>query len=49
MQDLDRFADDLGPSKIVEIYEPSVDLRATVVVDNVAAGLPSAACVWRRT
>ena len=35
---LDRFADDLGPSKIVEIYEPSVDLRATVVVDNVAAG-----------
>jgi len=38
MQDLDRFADDLGPSKIVEIYEPSVDLRATVVVDNVAAG-----------
>jgi glutamate dehydrogenase/leucine dehydrogenase len=38
MQDLDRFADDLGPSKIVEIYEPSIDLRATVVVDNVAAG-----------
>jgi len=38
MQDLNRFADDLGPSKIVEIYEPSVDLRATVVVDNVAAG-----------
>lgn len=38
MQDLDRFADDLGPSKIVEIYEPSIGLRATVVVDNVAAG-----------
>ena len=38
MQDLDRFADDLGPSKIVEIYEPSIDLKAAVVVDNVAAG-----------
>ena len=38
MQDLDRFADELGPSKIVEIYEPSIGLRATVVVDNVAAG-----------
>ena len=38
MQHLDRFADDLGPSKVVEIYEPSIDLRAAVVVDNVAAG-----------
>ena len=38
MQDLDRFADEFGPSKIVEIYEPSIDLRATVVLDNVAAG-----------
>jgi glutamate dehydrogenase (NAD(P)+) len=38
MQDLVRFADDLGPAKIVQIYEPSVDLKATVVVDNVAAG-----------
>jgi glutamate dehydrogenase (NAD(P)+) len=38
MQDLIRFADDLGPAKIVQIYEPSVDLKATVVIDNVAAG-----------
>lgn len=29
------FADQLGPSKIVEIYEPSIELKAVVVVDNV--------------
>ena len=33
-----RFADDLGPQKIVHICEPGLDLRAIVVVDNVAAG-----------
>jgi glutamate dehydrogenase (NAD(P)+) len=33
-----RFADDLGPQKIVHIYEPSLDLKAILVVDNVAAG-----------
>jgi glutamate dehydrogenase (NAD(P)+) len=38
MEHLKRFADDLGPSKIVEMHEPSIDLRAAVVVDNVAAG-----------
>lgn len=38
MKHLDRFADDLGPSKVVEIYQPSLDLRAAVVIDNVAAG-----------
>lgn len=32
------FADDLGPARVVHLYEPSVDLRAVVVVDNVAAG-----------
>lgn len=32
------FADDLGPAKVIEIYEPTVGLRAVVVVDNVAAG-----------
>ncbi len=32
------FADQLGPSKIVEIYEPSIELKAVVVVDNVACG-----------
>jgi glutamate dehydrogenase (NAD(P)+) len=33
-----RFADDLGPAKIVHIYEPSTGLKAVVVIDNVAAG-----------
>ena len=33
-----RFADDLGPQKIVHIYEPNLDLKAILVVDNVAAG-----------
>lgn len=32
------FADDLGPAKVIHIYEPSTKLKAVVVVDNVAAG-----------
>ncbi len=28
--------DDLGPFKIEEVYEPSINLRGTLVVDNVA-------------
>ncbi len=38
MEDIFRFADELGPSKIIHIYEPSVGLKAVLVVDNVAAG-----------
>jgi glutamate dehydrogenase (NAD(P)+) len=38
MADIHRFADELGPAKIIHVYEPSVDLRAVLVVDNVAAG-----------
>jgi glutamate dehydrogenase/leucine dehydrogenase len=33
-----RFADDLGPARIVEIYEPRSGLKAAVVIDNVACG-----------
>jgi glutamate dehydrogenase (NAD(P)+) len=33
-----RFADDLGPSRVVTLYEPSIPLRAVLVVDNVSAG-----------
>jgi glutamate dehydrogenase (NAD(P)+) len=33
-----RFADDLGPAKIIHIYEPSTGLKAILVVDNVACG-----------
>ena len=34
MEDLFRFADDLGPDKIVHITEPATGLKAVVVVDN---------------
>jgi glutamate dehydrogenase (NAD(P)+) len=33
-----RFADDLGPAKVVVIWEPALELRAVVAVDNVACG-----------
>jgi glutamate dehydrogenase (NAD(P)+) len=38
MEDVFRFADDLGPAKVIHVYEPSVALRGVLVVDNVAAG-----------
>ena len=30
--------DEFGPFKVIEVYEPSVNLRGTLVVDNVARG-----------
>jgi glutamate dehydrogenase (NAD(P)+) len=33
-----EFADELGPAKIIHVFEPSLSLRATLVVDNVARG-----------
>lgn len=38
MRDPFEFADDLGPSRILHLYEPGVGLKAIVVVDNTAAG-----------
>jgi glutamate dehydrogenase (NAD(P)+) len=38
MADLFEFADDLGPAKIIHVCDPSVNLKAVLVVDNVAAG-----------
>ncbi len=38
MDDLFRFADDLGPLKLVHIWRPTVGLKAIVVVDNIACG-----------
>jgi glutamate dehydrogenase (NAD(P)+) len=32
------FADELGPAKIIHVYEPGCQLRGVLVVDNVAAG-----------
>lgn len=37
-KDLFRYADDIGPLKIVHVYEPSIKLKAILVVDNVARG-----------
>jgi glutamate dehydrogenase (NAD(P)+) len=44
MTDLFQFADDLGPAKVIAIYEPRLNLRAMVVVDNVAAGPAIGGC-----
>lgn len=38
METASRFADGLGPAKIVHVHEPSLGLRAILVVDNVARG-----------
>jgi len=38
MQEEFEFADALGPAKIIHVYEPSVGLKGTLVVDNVATG-----------
>ncbi|MBI4205223.1 MAG: Glu/Leu/Phe/Val dehydrogenase [Betaproteobacteria bacterium] len=38
MEETFRFADELGPAKIVHVREPLIRLRATLVVDNVACG-----------
>jgi glutamate dehydrogenase (NAD(P)+) len=41
---IDNFADDLGPEKIVHIYEPKSKLRAIVVIDNVSLGPAIGGC-----
>ncbi len=38
MNDAFKFSDDLGPAKIIHVHEPSLRLKATLVVDNVACG-----------
>jgi glutamate dehydrogenase (NAD(P)+) len=38
MADPFHFCDELGPARVVHIYEPALKLRAILVVDNVAAG-----------
>jgi glutamate dehydrogenase (NAD(P)+) len=35
---VERIADDLGPAKILHVYEPTLHLEAVLVVDNVACG-----------
>jgi glutamate dehydrogenase (NAD(P)+) len=36
--DILRFADELGPAKIIQVYEPTIDLKAVLVIDNIAMG-----------
>jgi len=38
MGELFYYVDDLGPSKVVHVHEPTHGLRAVLVIDNVAAG-----------
>ncbi len=38
MEDVFRFADEFGPTRIIHIYRPSLALKAIVVVDNTACG-----------
>ncbi len=38
MANIFDFADELGPSKITHIYEPSVGMKGILVIDNIAAG-----------
>jgi glutamate dehydrogenase (NAD(P)+) len=38
MKDVFSYGDELGPTKIIHVYEPSINLKAVLVVDNVAKG-----------
>ena len=38
MEDVFTFADNLGPLKVIHVHEPSIGLKAVLVVDNVAKG-----------
>jgi len=38
MKDIFDFADELGPIKIVHVYDPKCGLKAVVAIDNVARG-----------
>ena len=38
MEDIFRFADDLGPAAIVHIHQPALGVKAVLAIDNVACG-----------
>lgn len=38
MTDAFSFADNLGPARIIHVYEPALQLKGTLVVDNIARG-----------
>ena len=44
MSELYEFADEIGPAKVIAIYEPRLGLRGMLVVDNVALGPAIGGC-----
>ena len=38
MEEIYKFVDNLGPLKVIYVHEPSVNLKAILVVDNIAKG-----------
>src|SRR5579885_1720989 len=44
MNEMFQFADDLGPEKVIAIYNAKVGLRAMLVIDNTAAGPALGGC-----
>ncbi|MCS7096315.1 MAG: Glu/Leu/Phe/Val dehydrogenase [Nitrososphaerota archaeon] len=38
MMELDKFADEWGPEKIVHVYDPSTRMKGILVIDNTALG-----------
>ncbi|WP_031433426.1 Glu/Leu/Phe/Val family dehydrogenase [Methylomarinum vadi] len=38
MDNMFGFADELGPAKIIHVYEPAIGLKGILVIDNVARG-----------
>ena len=38
MNDIFSLADELGPFKVIHVYEPSIGLKGILVIDNVAKG-----------
>ncbi len=38
MEDMFSYSDELGPLKVIHVHEPSVNLKAVLVIDNIAKG-----------
>jgi glutamate dehydrogenase (NAD(P)+) len=38
MEEMFRFADEMGPAKVIHVHEPRIGLKGILVVDNVATG-----------
>jgi glutamate dehydrogenase (NAD(P)+) len=38
VEDIFAIGDELGPAKVIHVYQPTIDLKGVLVVDNVATG-----------